>query len=354
MPGFWFTTFSYALSLLRPEIIHDLELTKHGFMPLLMSSSFAPTEDGDYLWLGQDHGQNLKEIARHSKHDADAYNQYAHDMEMVCRAIKPLHGLGAAGPVQRRPGRAAGARRARRAVPGHGQADAPQHGPAADRQRRGLPRRLLRVGHPQGLPRVVEHHRHQGRAVLAGLRAGAAVPLDRRARRRVRRVGLPQARQRRLHPGAGARGALVRGGDRARVAGRQRHHEERPGDRRRAGGRDRVPRHDRGQRPGPAADVPRARQPARAADRPRRDHHAVPLPGHLVQGQLRARRAAGAPGAPRPRRPVPRLHQHRTVDGVPRARLSTTRSTAGTASGRTWTARSSRPSTPTWRRPAST
>src|SRR6478735_8419675 len=90
MPGFWFTTFSYALSLLRPEIIHDLELTKHGFMPLLMSSSFAPTEDGDYLWLGQDHGENLKEIARHSKHDADAYTQYAHDMEMVCRAIKPL------------------------------------------------------------------------------------------------------------------------------------------------------------------------------------------------------------------------------------------------------------------------
>ena len=90
MPGFWFTTFSYALSLLRPEIIHDLELTKHGFMPLLMSSTFAPMENGDYLWLGQDHGENLKEIARHSKHDADAYNQYAHDMEMVCRAIKPL------------------------------------------------------------------------------------------------------------------------------------------------------------------------------------------------------------------------------------------------------------------------
>jgi phytoene dehydrogenase-like protein len=89
-PGYWFTTFSYALSLLRPEIIHDLELTKHGFMPLLMSSSFAPTEDGDYLWLGQDHGENLKEIGRHSKHDADAYSQYAHDMEMVCRALKPL------------------------------------------------------------------------------------------------------------------------------------------------------------------------------------------------------------------------------------------------------------------------
>jgi phytoene dehydrogenase-like protein len=89
-PGFWFTTFSYALSLLRPQIIQDLELTKYGFMPLLMSSSFAPMENGDYLWLTQDHGQNLKEIARHSKHDADAYDQYSHDMNMVCQAIKPL------------------------------------------------------------------------------------------------------------------------------------------------------------------------------------------------------------------------------------------------------------------------
>jgi phytoene dehydrogenase-like protein len=89
-PGFWFTTFSYALSLLRPDIIHDLELTKHGFMPLLMSTLFAPGEDGDYLLLGQDHGQNVKEVARHSKHDADAYDQYSHDIEMVCQAIKPL------------------------------------------------------------------------------------------------------------------------------------------------------------------------------------------------------------------------------------------------------------------------
>src|SRR4051812_46952517 len=41
-PGFHFTTFSYALSLLRPEIIHELDLVKHGFMPLLMPSTFCP------------------------------------------------------------------------------------------------------------------------------------------------------------------------------------------------------------------------------------------------------------------------------------------------------------------------
>jgi phytoene dehydrogenase-like protein len=89
-PGFWFTTFSYALSLLRPDIIHDLELTKHGFMPLLMPTTFAPMENGDYLLLGQDRGENIKEIARHSQRDADAYDEFEHDVNQVLQAIKPL------------------------------------------------------------------------------------------------------------------------------------------------------------------------------------------------------------------------------------------------------------------------
>src|SRR5688572_10221985 len=89
-PGFSFTTFSYALSLLRPDIIHDLDLVKHGFMPLLMSSTFAPMENGDYLLIGQDHGVNQREIARHSKHDADAYDRFNHDITKVLQALKPL------------------------------------------------------------------------------------------------------------------------------------------------------------------------------------------------------------------------------------------------------------------------
>jgi phytoene dehydrogenase-like protein len=89
-PGFWFTTFSYALSLLRPQIIQELELTKNGFMPLLMSTRFAPMEDGDYLLFTRDHDENLREIARHSPHDADGYEAYSHDLDRVCQAIKPL------------------------------------------------------------------------------------------------------------------------------------------------------------------------------------------------------------------------------------------------------------------------
>ena len=90
VPGFHFTTFSYALSLLRPDIIQELELVKHGFLPILMPSSFAPMENGDYLLLGQDRDENIKEIMRHSAHDADAMDRYEHDIERVCQVIKPL------------------------------------------------------------------------------------------------------------------------------------------------------------------------------------------------------------------------------------------------------------------------
>lgn len=89
-PGFHFTTFSYALSLLRPEIIHELELVKHGFLPLMMPSSFHPTGDGDYLLFGDDHAQNVQMLRRHSAHDADAYTRYHHDLDAVCRLVQPL------------------------------------------------------------------------------------------------------------------------------------------------------------------------------------------------------------------------------------------------------------------------
>jgi phytoene dehydrogenase-like protein len=89
-PGFHFTTFSYALSLLRPDIVQDLDLVEHGFLPIEMPSSFAPMEDGDYLLLGSDEDENMQEIRRHSKHDADAYERYEHDMSRVVQVVRPL------------------------------------------------------------------------------------------------------------------------------------------------------------------------------------------------------------------------------------------------------------------------
>ena len=59
-------------------------------MPLLMSTRFAPGEDGEHLRFNRDHDETLREIARISPHDADAYEQYSHDLDRVCQAIKPL------------------------------------------------------------------------------------------------------------------------------------------------------------------------------------------------------------------------------------------------------------------------
>ena len=42
-------------------------------------------ENGDYLLMGTDRNTNLKEIARHSKHDADAIGSVQHDMARCAR-----------------------------------------------------------------------------------------------------------------------------------------------------------------------------------------------------------------------------------------------------------------------------
>ncbi|WP_420643808.1 phytoene desaturase family protein [Candidatus Leptofilum sp.] len=89
-PGFHFTTFSYALSLLHPDIIQELELVKHGLMILPMPNTFTPAENGDYLLMGPDSYQNYHEIARHSAKDAEAYHDYWHIIKQVVQAVKPL------------------------------------------------------------------------------------------------------------------------------------------------------------------------------------------------------------------------------------------------------------------------
>src|SRR5207247_1077345 len=54
-PGFKVSTASYVNSLLRPEIIRDLELARHGFELLPRSpSSFTPFPDGRFRKLGRD------------------------------------------------------------------------------------------------------------------------------------------------------------------------------------------------------------------------------------------------------------------------------------------------------------
>src|SRR5262245_33489486 len=45
---------------------------------------------GDYLWRVNDHGKTRREIARHSKLDAEAYEEFGKAMQAMCRFVKPI------------------------------------------------------------------------------------------------------------------------------------------------------------------------------------------------------------------------------------------------------------------------
>ena len=89
IPGFKFTTFSYAISLMRPEIVQDLELVKHGMIVLPLINTFQPGLDGEYLFLGADSDANYHEIARISIEDAEASRDLDHLIARLARALKP-------------------------------------------------------------------------------------------------------------------------------------------------------------------------------------------------------------------------------------------------------------------------
>jgi phytoene dehydrogenase-like protein len=89
-PGFKFSVCSYVVSLLRPEIIRDLDLPRHGLEILPLDGTFTPMPNGDYLWRVNDHGRTQREIARHSKLDAEAYDEFGKAMQAMCRFVKPI------------------------------------------------------------------------------------------------------------------------------------------------------------------------------------------------------------------------------------------------------------------------
>jgi phytoene dehydrogenase-like protein len=88
-PGFRFSVFSYVVSLLRPEIIRELDLPRHGLDILPLDGTFTPLHD-DYLWRVNDHGRTIRELRRWSASDAEAYEEYGQLMVDMARFIKPI------------------------------------------------------------------------------------------------------------------------------------------------------------------------------------------------------------------------------------------------------------------------
>uniref|UniRef100_M8AZE6 Amine oxidase domain-containing protein n=1 Tax=Aegilops tauschii TaxID=37682 RepID=M8AZE6_AEGTA len=88
VPGFRFSRCSYLLSLLRPALIRELELERHGLKLLPRSpSSFTPCLDGRYLLLGPEAELHRSEIGKFSKKDAEAYPRYEEQLEKFCKLM---------------------------------------------------------------------------------------------------------------------------------------------------------------------------------------------------------------------------------------------------------------------------
>jgi phytoene dehydrogenase-like protein len=89
-PGFLFSECSYVVSLLRPEIIRELDLPRHGLEILPLDGTFTPMPNGDYLWRVNDHAKTVRELRRHSRVDAEAYEEFSKMMVPMCRFVKPI------------------------------------------------------------------------------------------------------------------------------------------------------------------------------------------------------------------------------------------------------------------------
>ena len=79
---------SYVCSLLRPEIYRSLELHKHGLQVTPYGGSVQFMQNGDYYGSYHDPEAAYREMARHSIHDADAYERYSADTMRQCRFIR--------------------------------------------------------------------------------------------------------------------------------------------------------------------------------------------------------------------------------------------------------------------------
>ena len=86
-PGYRISTVSYVVSLLRPEVIRDLELNRHGLEMIRMNGSLAVCGE-DYLFLSGDEDHDRKEVDRFSMTDYEAMCLFDAMVQKVGQVIR--------------------------------------------------------------------------------------------------------------------------------------------------------------------------------------------------------------------------------------------------------------------------
>lgn len=101
--GWTYSNCSYVCSLLRREIVRDLELPKYGLQVIPYEGGASFSRGGDYFAYMSDHDALRREISRHSAHDADAYDRFSQTVIRQCRFIRPFLLRNAPDPTSLKP-----------------------------------------------------------------------------------------------------------------------------------------------------------------------------------------------------------------------------------------------------------
>ena len=152
--------------------------------------------NGDYLWRVNDHAKTRREIARHSKVDAEAYDEYGKAMVEMGRFVKPILTMTPPDPTTLEPRGLKDllflARRFQ-ALLRRGQI---QPDPVDDDERRRLPGPVVRDRRVEGDDVGLGNHRHLSGRPIAGDRLRPPSPLHGGNRRRLPLVGAVARRHR--------------------------------------------------------------------------------------------------------------------------------------------------------------
>jgi phytoene dehydrogenase-like protein len=86
--GWQYSNCSYVCSLFRPEIYQALDLGRHGLEVVPLQGSTTFKQNGDYFGSYHQSAVRRREIARHSRRDADASIRFDADLMKWCRLIR--------------------------------------------------------------------------------------------------------------------------------------------------------------------------------------------------------------------------------------------------------------------------
>jgi phytoene dehydrogenase-like protein len=90
-PGFTMSPCAYVVSLLRPEIIRDLELHRYGFDAYVKDPQmFVPFLDGSYLFFHASTERTMEEMRKFSARDAAAYPKFVRFFERASELLNPI------------------------------------------------------------------------------------------------------------------------------------------------------------------------------------------------------------------------------------------------------------------------